>query len=226
MVDRHAEKLQTFAGAALATERIAEVMQADLAIVAVKPQATPAALRELGKLLPAVIVSVAAGVTGEALTAAAPKGSLVVRAMMNTAVAHGQGAVVLCAESECPPWLALVLSPLGEVYELPEKLFEAANAVSACAPAFFLTAIDGLADGAVRLGIPRATAVKLSLAAARAAVAVGSASSVAAAKAAIVSPGGSTAAGLTLIERGAVRAAFADAAEASALAARQKGVGK
>lgn len=222
VVDKHEDKLAALraAGVTHAVESLALLpTTVDLAIVAVKPAVTTQAVETLKSQNPQVILSVAAGVTRADLQRAAPHKAVVVRAMMNTAVAHGQGCVVLSQESECPQWVSELLAPLGDVFTLPERLLDAATAVSACAPAYFLTAMEGLADGGVRLGIPRTQAEAMAVSAARGAVAVAQASSVRAAHTAIVSPGGSTAAGLAVLERQALRAAFADAAQASALAA-------
>jgi len=228
VVDRHEHKLAALRaiGVTHAVESLALLpTTVELAIVAVKPNATVQALETLKSQNPQVVVSVAAGVTRADLQSVAPRNAIVVRAMMNTAVAHGEGCVVLSQESDCPEWVRTLLASLGDVFILPERLLDAATALSACAPAYFLTAMEGLADGGVRLGIPRVHAEAMAVSAARAAVAVARASSVRAAHTAIVSPGGSTAAGVAVLERQALRATFADAAQASAIAASrgQKG---
>lgn len=193
--------------------------EADVAIVAVKPKVTPEAVRMVSERRPRFILSVAAGVSHLKLRAVSGRDQRVFRAMMNTAVGQGLGLVALCrdeADEAIPPELLNILNGLGTVVLVEEKHMDAVTALSACAPAYFLLAMDGLADAGVRLGLTRAVAAQMAVAAASAAASVGQGQDFSVARTSITSPGGSTADGLLILERAAVRASFQDAAEASA----------
>lgn len=204
----------------------------DTIIAAVKPAHTVETVRQVASQRfsgqPARhLVSVAAGVSHSALQAVCPAGQQVVRTMMNTAVEKGAGLVAACALQTPEPWapeLDAMFRCLGDVVTVQEKNIDAVTALSACAPAFFLLAIDGLADAGVRLGLPRMVSEKLASAAAAGASVVAATQTASTARAAIISPGGSTAEGVYVLERAAVRATFQEAAEASAKRSAELGL--
>jgi pyrroline-5-carboxylate reductase len=192
----------------------------DLVIVCVKPQLTEAACRALAQKSPKLVVSFAAGVKLAQLEAAC--GSVpVVRAMGNTAAAFCASITSLVGNN-VPDRLLADFAPLGDVIVLSdEKQMDAAMAISASAPAFFLMAGEGLSDGGVRLGLPREMADRLAVGAIRAAAAVGAHERMAIARQRITSPGGTTIEGLAVLETAAVRGAFSEAAVATAKRAKE-----
>jgi pyrroline-5-carboxylate reductase len=193
-------------------------MGIDLAIVAVKPALVSTVCRALARRSPKVVLSLAAAVPLVELRRALGGKPALYRAMMSTAAAQRQTTTSLLAESTRtlqPDWLDALLRRLGGLVHLnDEKLLDAVMAVSASAPAFFLAAAEGLADGGVRLGLGRAMAETLALGAMRSAFAVAEADGMTRAKYGITSPGGTTIEGLAVLERNATKAAFSDAAVA------------
>ncbi|MCC6809102.1 MAG: NAD(P)-binding domain-containing protein [Deltaproteobacteria bacterium] len=196
----------------------------DLAIITVKPPLVKGVLAELAAKKPAHVVSFAAGVTLAQMRAAiGARKTTLHRGMASTAAASCASTTTLCDEkSALPQALQDLLATLGEVISIAdEKWMDAITAVSASAPAFFLLAMEGLSDGGLRLGLPRDLADRLAVGAARAAEAVARKEHMTRAKHKITSPGGTTIAGLTVLERAGVHAAFSDAAMAAAARAKE-----
>ncbi len=193
----------------------------------VKPQGLGALAEKISPVLekrdvPAVIVSMAAGVTIGSLTEMlGGRDWKIIRIMPNLPVSTGDGAVLYCkngfvSDSEEKNLLE-ALSLAGELIPVPEKLFDAGTAISGCGPAFVYMFIDALSEGGVRCGLTKEAALKL------AALTVGgSAESVlksgrhpGALRDDVCSPAGSTVAGVAVLEERAFRAAVSDAVNAS-----------
>ncbi|MBX9585493.1 MAG: pyrroline-5-carboxylate reductase [Gemmataceae bacterium] len=204
---------------------------ADVLVLAVKPQAMAGVLAELRPHLAGrhLVVSIAAGVTLEALAAGLGEGVRLVRVMPNTPCLVGASASGYAAgPAATPEDVALVgelFGAVGVAMPVPEKLLDAVTGLSGSGPAFVYVMIEALADGGVRAGLPRDVAQALA-----AQTVLGSAKMVletgqhpAALKDAVASPGGTTIAGLHALERAGLRAALMDAVTAAADRARELG---
>lgn len=195
---------------------------ADIHVLTVKPYGVAALLGSLRDTLRpgSVVVSMALGVTLEALAAAVPEGVAVVRAMPSTPARVGQGMTVLSpAEGVSEQQLAAVqrvLAPTGRTSVLPEAQQDAAAALSGSAPAYFFLVVEALVDAGVAQGLTRATAQDLAVQAALGAGAMmrETGEEPVLLRAQVTSPGGSTAAALRQLEAGGVREAFASAVDA------------
>jgi len=188
----------------------------------VKPQMMAGTLAPLQEILAArtddfVLVTMAAGLTMEKISALAGGDYPVIRIMPNTPCAVGEGVVLYAAnEKVSPEALSLFLDAMslsGLLDALDEHLIDAGSAVAGCGPAFLCQIIEALADGGVACGLPRK---KAQLYAAQmvkgiGALAVESGESPAVMKDAVCSPGGSTIAGVRVLEERAVRGAMIDA---------------
>ena len=179
----------------------------------------PAQLDEVAEQLdrPSV-VSILAATPVARLREAYPD-SPVVRIIPNTAVALGRG--VVCVASESDERLTEQLRPaferLGTVVALPDAQIDAAMAVMSCGPAWLALVSEAQVDAAVRAGIPAPVAARLATGAmdGTAALLAAHDHDTLAVRREITSPGGTTARGLAALERGGVRAAFAEATEAA-----------
>ena len=141
-------------------------------------------------------------------------GATVTRAMPNTAVAVRQGVTCVCGAEG----LDELLGRVGAVIRLPERLIDAATAVSGVAPAYVALIAEAWIDAAVAQGIPLAQAAELvsgSLSGAAALLAARNMDTLAVRRE-VTSPGGMTARGLRALEAAGLRSAFADAAAAVA----------
>ncbi|CAH8452195.1 unnamed protein product [Dicrocoelium dendriticum] len=109
-------------------------------------------------------------------------------------------------------------SSIFEVFEeIPESLINASSGISGCGPAYIFLVTEALADGGVRMGVPRRLAHKLavSMIAGAAAMMEQTEADPAKLKNDVCSPGGATIAAIHALEEGGVRAAFMNAVRAA-----------
>ncbi|GIU90863.1 MAG: pyrroline-5-carboxylate reductase [Acidimicrobiia bacterium] len=206
------------------------VADSDVVIVAVKPAdvgpTLAAALPALGEH--ALVVSIAAGVTIATLEAAAP-GRPVVRAMPNTPALVGHGASAIAGGTHATDdHLALaerVLGAVGTVVRVDEPALDAVTGLSGSGPAYVMLVAEAMIEAGVLVGLSRSVATRLVVE-----TLVGSAALLAqgddtpeALRAAVTSPGGTTAAGLRVLEQHGVRAAFLDAVAAATRRSQELG---
>lgn len=205
---------------------------ADVVVVAVKPGDVPGALEAaLPALGPDVLVlSIAAGVTIAELEAHVPDRP-VVRAMPNTPAVIRAGAAAIAPGSRATDeHLAVaegLLGAVGIVERVPEALLDAVTGLSGSGPAYVFLVVEALIEAGVLNGLPRPVAARLVgqtlLGSARLLVEAGEVPE--ALRAAVTSPGGTTAAGLAALEARSVRAAFLDAVTAATQRSRELGRG-
>jgi pyrroline-5-carboxylate reductase len=199
-------------------------------VLAVKPGDVEAACRALAAAgEPAPVLSIAAGVTIARLEAALAPSTPVVRAMPNTPALVGAGAAAVAAgttagEAELA-WAEQVLGAVGLVERVDESLLDAVTGLSGSGPAYVFLVAEALVEAGVLAGLPRpvstALAMQTLLGAAR--LLDESPEGPEALRAAVTSPGGTTAAGLRALESAGVRAAFLDAVMAATERSRELG---
>ena len=177
----------------------------DILVLAVKPQVWFAATELLGERIGAatLVVSVMAGVTLAALGARFPR-SLVARTMPNTAAGRGAGITGLyMADSGASPrdMLEQLFAPAGATAWLDaEGDFDAVTAVSGSGPAYVFAFVETLAAAGVAAGLAPELAARLARATLIGAAALlDDGDNPAALRAAVTSPGGTTAAGLAVL---------------------------
>jgi pyrroline-5-carboxylate reductase len=206
------------------------VAEAEVVVVAVKPGDVAAALEMAEPVLEpgALVLSIAAGVTIAALEAVVP-GRPVVRAMPNTPALVGLGAAAIAAGrhagEEHLARAESILSAVGTVARVPEGLLDAVTGLSGSGPAYVFLVAEALIEAGVHVGLPRSVSQALVTQ-----TLLGSATLLAqgpdgpeALRAAVTSPGGTTAAGLAALESRAVRAAFLEAVAAATTRSRELG---
>ena len=178
-----------------------------------------------------VVVSVAAGVPISRIQGALHSATPVVRVMPNTPclVRAGASAIAISpAVSVEERALAVKLfEAVGTVVVVEERLMDAVTGLSGSGPAYVFQIIEALADGGVKVGLPRDTALTLA-----AQTVLGAAKQVletgehpARLKDKVASPGGTTIAGLHALEAGGVRAAVIAAIEAATKRSEELGRG-
>ena len=208
-----------------------ELDPVDILIVAVKPQDIKEAMEAAGPALDkhTLVLSVAAGITLRTLQAMLPKGQPVIRVMPNTPCLIGQGASALARGENANPGhmesALTVFRAVGTACEVPEKYMDAVTGLSGGGPAYVYLIIEALADAGVRLGMDRPTALALS-----AQTVKGAASLVledgrhpAELKDMVTSPGGTTIAGLHVMELAGLRGVLMDAVAAATARSRELG---
>jgi pyrroline-5-carboxylate reductase len=199
------------------------------AVVAVKPADVPAACRSLAAVGVGRVLSIAAGVPTSALEAALDGPVPVVRAMPNTPALVGAGAAAIAAGAHAGDddlsWAEGILGAVGEVVRVPERLLDAVTGLSGSGPAYVFLVAEALVEAGVLVGLPRDVSVRLAtqtiLGSGR--LLAESGDTAEALRAAVTSPGGTTAAGLRALEAGGVRSAILDAVVAATERARELG---
>ena len=187
--------------------------------LAVKPQMMEEALSPIREILQQrkpLLITMAAGLTMGKIEAMAGGDLPVIRIMPNTPAMIGAGMTQYCCNSLVTPEMEQeflsVMAFTGRLDKLEEHLIDAASALSGCGPAYMYLFLEGLADGAVACGIPRAKAYEYAAAtmegAARLVLETGSHPGQL--KDAVCSPAGSTIQGVRVLEEKGIRAAAMD----------------
>lgn len=213
--------------------------QADILFLGVKPHQMGSVLEELRPTLAGrgdggpVLVSMAAGVSLARLKELAGLDLPVVRIMPNTPCAIGKGIVFVTPAADVEPGqvarVKALLAAAGSLLDLDESLMDAGGVIAGCTPAWAYLFIEGLADGAVAAGMPRAQALACAAGAVEGAAALvrESGKHPGQLKDEVCSPGGSTIAGVRALERHGVRGAAMDAVLAACeRTAEMSGTGK
>ncbi len=208
----------------------AAVMQAQVVLLAVKPQVMDQVLAVIsGAARPEnLIISIAAGVTLKALETALPQ-SRVIRVMPNTPTLVGAGMAALAPGSRATPEdLALALEifeGVGRAVVVEERMMDAVTGLSGSGPAYVAVFLEALTDGGVKMGLPRPLALLLAsqtvIGAAR--LCLEKEISPGMLKDLVTSPGGTTIAGLHVLEEGGFRGLVMSAVEAAARRSRELG---
>lgn len=220
--DKDTDKLKAWHDCGVTvTEDNAEVVgKSDVIVFAVKPNVLPAVLQEISPSDDKIFISIAAGVTLDFLENRLGSDQKIVRTMPNTPAMVGCGMTVISPnanlnETERQEVLALFQS-VGEALILPEKELEIATALHGSSPAYVYMMIDAMADAGVRYGLTKANALKLAAKAVE-----GSAKMVLKTgihpeqlKDNVCSPGGTTIAAVTELERCGFRSALQSAVDA------------
>ncbi|HSQ68084.1 MAG TPA: pyrroline-5-carboxylate reductase [Polyangiaceae bacterium] len=206
------------------------VRDVDVLVLAVKPQAIDKVLSSIALDVHErhLVISVAAGVTLAALEAKLPD-VRIVRAMPNTAAIVLAGATAIAPGShatEADMEVArLLFEAVGRVVVLEEASLDAVTGLSGSGPAYVMLMIEAMADGGVKVGLHRDTALLLA-----AQTVYGSAKLLLETgehpgriKDQVTSPGGTAIAGLHTLEAGGLRRTLIDAVEAATLRAGELG---
>ena len=200
----------------------AEVMHSPVVVLAVKPQILKNVLNEIRNFIRPwhLVISIAAGVPLAVLEEALPDGR-VIRAMPNAPLMAQAGMTALAPGNKATPEdldLALDLfRAVGRAEVVQESLLDAVTALSGSGPAFVAVFLEALADGAVKMGLPRIQAMEFA-----AQTVLGTALLLleknihpGLLKDLVTSPGGTTIHGLHALEQGAFRAAVISAIESA-----------
>ncbi len=199
------------------------VRGAELVILAIKPQDLPAVCQNVSGRLGAdqTVLSIVAGAKMSTLSEGLGHAA-VIRVMPNTPAQIGEGmSLWTCAPAVDPARRELARSILGtvgqEIFVEEEKYLDMATALSASGPAYVFLFIEALIDAGVYIGLPRDMARTLALQ-----TVYGSTKLVmetgkhpAELKDLVVSPGGTTAEALQVLESGAVPATIVAAVKAA-----------
>lgn len=231
---------RTLEGRAALVERfpgvrvVAGVEQVDLdhatgAVLCVKPDHAESAARALGATGVTRVLSVVAGLSAARLEASFRIPVAVVRSMPNTPVLVRRGVSAMAGgshvTSEDLDWAESILAAVGTVVRVSERHLDAVTGLSGPMPAYLYLVVEALIEAGVHQGLPREVSRQLVVDsfAGSGALLRETGESPEELRAQVTSPGGTTAAGLRVLESRAVRAAFLDAVAAAAERSRQLG---
>ncbi len=224
------------------------VESADFVIVAVKPSDVDAVTDEIAEAVARddegsaerVFVTVVAGVSTAYFEAKLPADAAVVRVMPNAPMVVGAGVSAIAsgrfASQGQLTEVCAVFDSVGGVLTVPESQLDAVTAVSGSGPAYFFLMVEALVDAGVAAGLSRPVATDLVVQTMAGSAAMllervdegdgGAAvdTTPARLRATVTSPAGTTAAGLTELERGGFRAAVNAAVAAAKNRAGQLGI--
>lgn len=199
------------------------VRHAQVVVLVVKPNDVVRLVDEIAPELTTdhLVISVAAGITTATLEEHVPAGVPVVRAMPNTPALVGEGmAAVSAGAAATDDHLATAVDLLGasgRVVTVPEYQQDAVTAVSGSGPAYVFYLAEAMIEAGVHAGLPRDVATELTVQTIYGAATLlrDGADSATELRERVTSPGGTTAAGLRVLDAAAVRAAVLAAVEAA-----------
>lgn len=201
---------------------LAHVDETTGAVLCVKPDQAESAARLLATVGVARVLSVVAGFSCARVEAVFPGPVAVVRSMPNTPVLVGKGASAIAGGSYVTKadldWAESILGAVGVVVRVTERHLDAVTGLSGSMPAYLYLVVESLVEAGVHQGLPREVARTLVFATfeGSATLLAVSGESPEVLRAQVTSPGGTTAAGLRVLENRAVRGAVLDAVAAAA----------
>ncbi|MEA5618245.1 pyrroline-5-carboxylate reductase [Cronbergia sp. UHCC 0137] len=227
--------LQQEYGVAVTTDNRLVLEQAQEAVIlAIKPQVFSAIAQELADILPIhnppLLISILAGVPVKKLEAAFPQ-MPVIRAMPNTPATVGAGITAICmgayTHTSHQEIAQQVFSAVGEVVEIAETLMDAVTGLSGSGPAYVAMMVEALADGGVAAGLPRVIAQQLALHTVLGTAKLLEETNIhpAELKDRVTSPGGTTIAAVSQLEKAGFRSALIEAVKTSANRSQELGKG-
>ena len=209
------------------------VREADVVILAVKPQIMAGVLGEIATAVTArhLLISIAAGVATATIRSALGKDARIIRVMPNTPALVRQGAAAIArGKGLGPEDLAVaeeIFGAVGRAVVLDEELMDAVTGLSGSGPAYVAIVIESLADGGVKMGLDRVTAMTLATQTVLGAAQLLSETGMhpGALKDMVSSPGGTTIAGISALEEGGIRTTLIRAVERATQRSRELGRG-
>ncbi|MDD4244715.1 MAG: pyrroline-5-carboxylate reductase [Candidatus Methanomethylophilaceae archaeon] len=197
--------------------------EADILVLAVKPVNVKEVLSDPDTKINGrhLLISVAAGIRISTLRTYVPD-ARIVRVMPNlcSAVMSGVSCYTMGDGTDLDDerTVRMMLESMGRAFKIEEKDMDAVSGLSGSSPAFVFMVIDALADGGIRMGLPREFALELAAltveGAARTVMGTGEDPDIL--KENVCSPGGTTIEGVRVLDEGKVRELISDAVVASA----------
>ena len=223
------ERLEKHYGIRSTSNNADVVLESDVIILCVQPRDMAHALESIRNSISSekLLISIAAGVTTDFIQRVLGKKQDLVRAMPNNPCTIGEGMIVITLAKDTSERRMEeafeVFSSVGRTLTLEEHLFDAVTGLSGSGPAYAYLFIEALADGGVKMGIPKSTAVTLA-----AQTVLGAAKMVleteehpAKLRDLVTTPGGTTVQGLCELEEGKLRASCSRAVERATQRAKE-----
>ena len=225
------EYLKLEYGIEVTESNVVAVKDADMVLLAVKPQQMGQVLHQLSDQIgpEKIVISIAAGIPIRFIEDALSEKARVIRVMPNTPALVGEGAAALArgkeASDEDLELAKAIFDCVGVAVIVDESLMDAVTGLSGSGPAYGFVILDALSDAGVLMGLSRDVALKLAaqtlLGAAKLCLKLekhpGELRDM------VTSPGGTTIAGIKALEEGGLRATLIKAVEAATLRSKELG---
>ncbi|MDH3360032.1 MAG: pyrroline-5-carboxylate reductase, partial [Desulfobulbaceae bacterium] len=204
----------------------------DIVILAVKPQVMGDVLDSLVSEINSrhLVISIAAGVTISFIEGSlAGTACRVIRVMPNTPAIVQEAASALSggvrATTEDIETAQSIFNAIGQSVVVEETYLDAVTGLSGSGPAYVFSFLEALVDAGVKVGLPRPIAEKLAMQTVKGSVklAMETGDHPAQLRAMVTSPGGTTIAGLHVLERAGMQGIIMDAVDAATERSRQLG---
>lgn len=234
VLDHNPDKLQRIQASTgiQISQRLADLAQAEILLLAVKPDNVPEILTELSQYQrpsDQLIISIVAGVTLQEIGAYLKANSAIVRVMPNTPCQVRAGMSVLAqnqyVNSSQIQKAQAIFEAVGKTLILPEKYLDAVTGLSGSGPGFFFLIVDAMIEAGVLQGLPRGVSRQLVLQ-----TLLGSAQLMEATdghpaqlRDMVTSPGGTTIAGIQVMEEYKIRATLLKTVETATQRSRELG---
>ena len=233
VVDPRAEAVEPLSarGVIAGAELSQAVRGQDLVVLGIKPQNAAEVLRGIAGVIQPdqLVVSIMAGTSTESIERVLEQPVPVVRVMPQILVSLRAAASALAggrhASDDHVRLVRELFDELGTTVVVAEEQMDAVTGLSGSGPAYVYTIIEALADGGVRVGLPREAALKLAAqtVAGAARMVLDSGVHPASLKDQVTSPGGTTIAGLHELEKGGLRQTLMNAVQAATARAKELG---
>jgi pyrroline-5-carboxylate reductase len=200
-----------------------DCLAAPMVVLAVKPNNLEDAMESMAPVwtTETTCISILAGKTLADVSRCLPDGVPVVRVMPNTPALIGEGMAAFTANGATGPdrkaMVVRLFEAVGEVVELPEAYFDSVTGLSGSGPAYVFLIVEALIEAGVYQGLPRRIARQLVLQ-----TVIGASRMIketgmhpAELKEQVTSPGGTTAAGLQVMEAAAIRSILIQSVKAA-----------
>jgi pyrroline-5-carboxylate reductase len=231
---RRAERLEELGkqyGVGTSQDNVAAAKNAEVVVLAVKPQAMGELLEQVGPVIAAqhLVISIAAGVPIAAMERKLGAAARIVRSMPNTPALVGQGAAAIAAGTHATAadleTAKAIFDAVGMTVTVEEYLLDAVTGLSGSGPAYIFLIIEALADAGVKVGLPRRTAQALAAqtVSGSARLLIETGIHPGQLKDQVTSPGGTAIAGLHTLEAGGLRTTLINAVEVATGRARELG---
>lgn len=196
-------------------------------VLSVKPEYAEGVARLAAACGVRRVLSVVAGLSTQRIEAAFAEPTAVVRSMPNTPVLIRKGVSAIAGGSHVTAadldWAESILGAVGSVVRVSERHIDAVTGLSGSGPAYLFLVVESMIEAGVHQGLSRDVARQLVVGTLEgsAALLVETGETPEELRAQVTSPGGTTAAGLRMLEGRAVRAAFLEAVAAASERSRQ-----
>lgn len=214
---------QEFFGVTACPSNLDLVLKSDIVVLSVKPQNMAHVLEEIAVSVGKnhLIISIAAGIPLNLLAQSLGEDVPAIRVMPNTPALVQQGISALAAgPSVSAKQMGLardIFEAVGQTVEVREEMMDAVTALSGSGPGYLFRIMECMTEAGENLGLDRDTSLKLVVQTFVGASVLASRASepLSTLRERVTSPGGTTAAGLAVLEKGGLREVVLEALEAA-----------